>query len=237
MAIFTTFLKLLKPEKNDYVDVEKHISENYDKIDNKVQELSNSNDGKLNKGNLPITISNAETIIKVLQGGIGIKADENLLYLNDEGTKIKGHYYLDRLTDGIFECIQETTTTVNNATYFKNFSNKENADKLSELNQYTEVTLWEGNLTSTETIQLSESYKNFNCIKFVCYVIGGGFTYFSLEECPRDVISSQEIILTIFEYYVLKLKAINDTNFIFEPISASEPTNYISLKKIIGVKY
>ena len=33
MATLTTFLKLLKPEKNDYVDVEKHISENYDKID------------------------------------------------------------------------------------------------------------------------------------------------------------------------------------------------------------
>ena len=48
MAIFTTFLKLLKPEKNDYVDVEKHISENYDKIDNKVQELSNSNDENTN---------------------------------------------------------------------------------------------------------------------------------------------------------------------------------------------
>ena len=39
MAILTKFLKLLKPERNDYVDVDKHISENYDKIDSKMQEL------------------------------------------------------------------------------------------------------------------------------------------------------------------------------------------------------
>lgn len=55
------------------------------------------------------------------------------MYLNDSGTKKKGLCYLDKLTDGIFECIQETTTTVNNTTYFKNFSNKENSDRLSNL--------------------------------------------------------------------------------------------------------
>lgn len=88
---------------------------------------------KLNNGNLPATFTNAETILKALQGNTGIKFDENLLYLNDAGTKNVGFCYLDRLTDGIFECIQETTTTVNNATYFKNFSNKENSDRLSNL--------------------------------------------------------------------------------------------------------
>lgn len=159
MAILTKFLKLLKPEKNDYVDVEKHLSENYDKIDAKMEELSNSNDKKLdkgavsteydtakkiedkiktklNQGNVPNVLNSAEKIFKALQGNTGIKFDENLLYLNDEGTKKVGLCYLDRLTDGIFECIQETTTTVNNATYFKNFSNKENSDRLSNLSNF-----------------------------------------------------------------------------------------------------
>lgn len=90
-------------------------------------------DKKLNNGNLPSIVTNAETIFKALQGNTGIKFDENLLYLNDSGTKKKGYCYIDKLTDGIFECIQETTTTVNNATYFKNFSNKENSDRLSNL--------------------------------------------------------------------------------------------------------
>ena len=95
-------------------------------------------DKKLTNGNLPSIITNAETIFKALQANIGIKFDENLLYLNDAGTKNVGFCYLDRLTDGIFECIQETTTTVNNATYFKNFSNKENSDRLSNLNKKIE---------------------------------------------------------------------------------------------------
>lgn len=91
---------------------------------------------KFNKGQLPITFTSAETILKALQGNAGIKFDESLLYLNDSGTKKKGLCYLDKLTDGIFECIQETTTTVNNTIYFKNFSNKENSDRLSNLDKY-----------------------------------------------------------------------------------------------------
>ena len=62
MAILTNFLKLLKPEKNDYVDVDKHISENYDKIDSKMQELNTSNNRKLDKGSVPEKYNTAEKI-------------------------------------------------------------------------------------------------------------------------------------------------------------------------------
>lgn len=62
MAILTKFLKLLKPERNDYVDVEKHLSENYDKIDTKIEELSNSNDKKLDKGAVSLEYDTAKKI-------------------------------------------------------------------------------------------------------------------------------------------------------------------------------
>ena len=62
MAILTKFLKLLKPERNDYVDVEKHLSENYDKIDAKMEELSNSNDKKLDKGAVSLEYDTAKKI-------------------------------------------------------------------------------------------------------------------------------------------------------------------------------
>lgn len=39
MSIITSFLKLVKPEKNDYVDVEEHISKNYDRIDTWATEI------------------------------------------------------------------------------------------------------------------------------------------------------------------------------------------------------
>lgn len=62
MAILTKFLKLLKPERNDYVDVEKHLSENYDKIDAKMEKLSSSNDKKLDKGAVSLEYDTAKKI-------------------------------------------------------------------------------------------------------------------------------------------------------------------------------
>lgn len=39
MGVLTSFLKLFKPAPNDYVDVEKHLNENYDKIDEWAEDL------------------------------------------------------------------------------------------------------------------------------------------------------------------------------------------------------
>lgn len=54
MGILTNFLKLLKPEPNDFVDVAKHISENYDKLDENAKSndetLTNLSNNKLDKG-------------------------------------------------------------------------------------------------------------------------------------------------------------------------------------------
>ena len=68
MAILTKFLQLLKPERNDYVDVEKHLSENYDKIDTKMEELSNSNDKKLDKGAVSTDYDTAKKIEDKIKG-------------------------------------------------------------------------------------------------------------------------------------------------------------------------
>lgn len=54
MGILTNFLKLLKPEPNDFVNVAKHISENYDKLDlnakSNNETLTNLSNNKLDKG-------------------------------------------------------------------------------------------------------------------------------------------------------------------------------------------
>lgn len=126
---------------NSYVTLRK-LQEELDKKLNKGEVSNEYNTAKkiedkiktkLDQGNVPACLNSAETIFKALQANTGIKFDENLLYLNDEGTKKAGFCYLDRLTDGIFECIQKTTTKVNDNAYFKNFSNKENSDRLSNL--------------------------------------------------------------------------------------------------------
>lgn len=98
-----------------------------------ITELENN---KFEKGVTPTSLPNAEAIYKALQANIGVKFDENLLYLNDDGTKKLGLCYLDKLSDGIFECIKETNTKVNDSACFKNFSSKENSDKLGNLSSY-----------------------------------------------------------------------------------------------------
>lgn len=90
---------------------------------------------KLDKGTVPNSLNTAEKIVAALQGNGGLKFDENLLYLNDKGTKKKGVYYLDRLAEGIFECLEQTEETVNNSAKFKNISNKENSDRLDNLQE------------------------------------------------------------------------------------------------------
>ena len=65
MGILTNFLKLLKPEPNDFVDVAKHISENYDKLDENAKSndetLTNLNNNKLDKGTYPGNASDLNT--------------------------------------------------------------------------------------------------------------------------------------------------------------------------------
>lgn len=67
MGILTNFLKLLKPEPNDFVDVAKHISENYDKLDENAKSndetLTNLSNDKLDKGTYSGNASDLNTEI------------------------------------------------------------------------------------------------------------------------------------------------------------------------------
>lgn len=74
MGILTNFLKLLKPEPNDFVDVAKHISENYDKLDQNAKSnnetLTNLSNNKLDKGTYPGTASDLNNDKYDKTGGI-----------------------------------------------------------------------------------------------------------------------------------------------------------------------
>ncbi|WP_300343401.1 hypothetical protein [Fusobacterium sp.] len=95
---------------------------------------------KFTQGTIPNSLNSAEKIVAALQGNGGLKFDESLLYLNDGGTKKKGFYYLDKLKNGIFECLEQTTVTVNDSSKFKDISNKSNSDRLDNLSKnYGEV--------------------------------------------------------------------------------------------------
>lgn len=89
MGILTNFLKLLKPEPNDFVDVAKHISENYDKLDQNAKSnnetLTNLSNNKLDKGTYPGDAGTLKTEIDgkvsksgdTMTGALTVKAAEN----------------------------------------------------------------------------------------------------------------------------------------------------------------
>lgn len=113
--------------------VEDSINEAFSNFEEEYHETINT---LLPKGTVPASLNSAEKIVAALQGNGGLKFDENLLYLNDEGTKKVGYYYLDRLADGIFECLEQTEETVNNSAKFRDISNKASADRLDNLCEY-----------------------------------------------------------------------------------------------------
>lgn len=131
MPELTPNLNLKKPIWDTEVADIRVFNENMDIIDEKITEQKEQT---LQKGeNLISSFDNAEKILAALQGNGGLRFDPNLLYLNDEGTKRVGYYYLDRLKNGIFECLEETTTTVNDSSKFRDISNKASSDRLDNL--------------------------------------------------------------------------------------------------------
>lgn len=70
MALITKFLKLLKPQPNEYINVTTQISDNYDKIDAEMEKLSKSNDGKYDKTGGTISGNVVVTGNEVVNGSI-----------------------------------------------------------------------------------------------------------------------------------------------------------------------
>lgn len=73
MALITKFLKLLKPQPNEYINVTTQISDNYDKIDEGVEKIGNEIDKKFDKAGG--TISGAVTVTgdEIVNGSISCK--------------------------------------------------------------------------------------------------------------------------------------------------------------------
>ena len=100
MGILTNFLKLLKPEPNDFVDVAKHISENYDKLDENAKSnnktLTNLNNNKLDKGTYSGNASDLNTEINKIASTtqLGrIKVGDNLTI--DTAGRLSGNPAVD----------------------------------------------------------------------------------------------------------------------------------------------
>ena len=97
------------------------------------EKIGNEIDKKFDKGSLPAKISDAKDLYDLIQNNSGLNFDENLLFLNDAGTKYVNKIYFDRNKKGLFKCISQTTSTTNSTSYFVDISNEANADQLRNL--------------------------------------------------------------------------------------------------------
>lgn len=170
---------ILDNEGNDYVKL--YANGKYGLVlRNKKSQtgLTISNDGNLYLDAINLRTSSKEVIgainelvdgknnlFEMIQGNSGIKFDKNLIFLNDAGEKRKGNVYLDRLQNGMFECIQTTTSTVNSSSYFKNFSNDELSNKLENLSNFVDLRINQAlnvseaqNMTITEFLLKNKKY-------------------------------------------------------------------------------
>lgn len=142
MGILTNFLKLLKPEPNDFVDVAKHISENYDKLDENAKSndetLTNLNNNKLDKGTYP---GNAGT----LNEKIDIVSKSKL---NNTGDNMMG-----------FLNLTTTKDTANNpgAIFFKNDLSEGNNGGIELEGYYKDPAIRMSNFKGSNYLKLNPS--------------------------------------------------------------------------------
>lgn len=111
--------------------VTKYLKENTDKFD---EEITNLKDGKENAFNKNTAFNKnfgttADTVLEgnklneidnKFKGVVGGKV--NLTFIQDVGEKIEGEYYLDKTSGKLHRCIKRTSSTVNSAEFFKDYS-------------------------------------------------------------------------------------------------------------------
>ena len=132
MSIITNFLKLIKPEKNDYVDVEEHISNNYDKIDTwardlVINDLENGGVDKALSANQGLILDNKD---------VGIMGGRDGKFPLTAATK--GNIYLLESTQKYYICINDydgIQISVPNANFeeLSVYTNRSKLDNLFEI--------------------------------------------------------------------------------------------------------
>lgn len=151
MSIITNFLKLIKPEKNDYVDVEEHISNNYDKIDTwardlVINDLENGGVDKALSANQGLILDNKD---------VGIMGGRDGKFPLTAATK--GNIYLLESTQKYYICINDydgIQISVPNANFeeLSVYTNRSKLDNLPKIFEYT------GDGNTSKTIQLDKEY-------------------------------------------------------------------------------
>lgn len=239
MAVLTNFLKLLKPEKNDYVDVDKHISENYDKIDSKMQELNTSNSGKLDKGAVSSEYDTAKKIedkIKEAQGTaekiekeIELKQNKTDNNLQTENKEIVGAINESLwLTKPKMIGNRETETDLNTITKLGEYASASIFNKFKNLPQV---------FSNAFTLKVISSYGSLGNSTYRIQIIGNrdsGFHYRSSNDGDNKIWTEWIKIIDEKDLYI-KLGGLDNVLYIQDAGTKVRGKGYID--KVTGKIY
>ena len=127
--VYNTELKKLDADVK--VVVTKYLKENTDKFDGEITKLKNGKENSFDK-NTAFNKNFGTTADTVLEGN---KLDEindkfkgvaggkvNLTFIQDPEEKFEGEYYLDKPSGKLHRCIKTTSSTINSAEFFKDYS-------------------------------------------------------------------------------------------------------------------
>ena len=149
--------------------VTKYLKENTDKFDEKITNLKNGKENAFNK-NTAFNKNFGTTAGTVLEGN---KLDEidnkfngiaggtiNPTFIQDDGEKTEGQYYLDRPTGKLYRCIKTTSNAVNSAEYFKDMSLNSIVNRLENLFKINNLKYDSGNIK----ILINQQWQNIGII-------------------------------------------------------------------------
>ena len=143
MAKYTEYLRLVKPEGNEYYDVEQ-FNQNAELIDKETKKLSEGlakvQEGatKDKKGIVQFGTEEGKALegmmLARLAGCVGYGGD-----IQDEGVKDVNYLYYDKNTRKMYKCINQSNDTSANVNNFKPLDNNSLLDRLENLIKVIEI--------------------------------------------------------------------------------------------------
>lgn len=220
MGILTNFLKLLKPEENDYYNAITEQAENWQKVDNWAKGIDDSNKKKLDKGNVSVEYDTAKKIedkIKevkdtadgkvsksgdTMTGRLSIKGvNESIYILNADGSRagILGRNY------------------TNNGIYMYN----DKARTLISLNDDGTTRIDASNL-NTKAKSVIEAINSYG---FIDYINDKNTSYFDTLTTPGVYqINNSNIFTNVYQWGIL-IVYVSPTGTIFQEYIADNDSH------------
>ena len=200
MAKYTEYLRLVKPEGNEYYNVEQ-FNHNAELIDKETEKLNNAvtkiQEGatKEKKGILQFGTEEGKALegmmLARLAGCVGYGGD-----IQEPGVKDINYIYYDRNTRKMYKCLNQNSDVSANVANFIPLDNNSLLDRLENLFKYSEI--FKGRAaTKGQTLGTIPSNSKFIEIIGINYADDNNFYYFTPIILRTEIIRNRDIAFTV----------------------------------------